>query len=98
MLTFSGMALDRAVAERLDPQWVARRIEDPASRAVVASADGVLATSDPPVSLLRVPMPAGANGAADAAWPVLLGIDHDDVALFAVDFDVQPPDGATAPH
>ncbi len=92
MLTFSGMALDRAVAERLDPQWVARRVEDPASRAVVASADGVLATSDPPMSLLRVPVPAGANGAADAAWPVLLGIDDDDVALFAVDFDAQPPE------
>ncbi len=91
VLTFSGMALDRAAAERLDPLWLARRIEDPASRAVVASADGVLVTSDPPVSLLRVPVPAHANGAADQGWPVMLGLD-DDVALFAVDFDAQPPE------
>ena len=92
VLTFSGMALDRAVSERLDPVWVAKRVEDPASRAVVASADGVLVTVDPPVSLLRVPVPAHANGATDEDWPVMLGLDEDDVALFALDFDVQPPE------
>ena len=92
VLTFSGMALDRAVSERLDPVWVGKRVEDPASRAVVASADGVLVTVDPPVSLLRVPVPAHANGATDEAWPVMLGLDEDDVALFALDFDVQPPE------
>ncbi len=57
----------------------------------MASADGVLVTSDPPVSLLRLPVPAHTNGATDEAWPVMLGVDDDDVALFAVDFDAQPP-------
>jgi len=91
MLTFSGMSLDRAVTERLDPIWVAGRLEDPASRAVVASADGVLVTGDSPVSLLRVPVPTHADGAAGGAGPVMLGLE-DGVALFAVDFEVQPLD------
>ena len=90
MLTFSGMSLDRAVTERLDPLWVARRLEDPASRAVVASADGVLVSSDHPGSLLRVPLPARAQRHADEPWPVMLGLEEG-VALFAVDFDVQLP-------
>ncbi len=91
MLTFSGMSLDRAAMERLDPFWVAGRLEDPASRAVVASADGVLVTGDRPVSLVRVPVPARANRPVDEAWPVMLGLE-DGAALFAVDFDAQPPD------
>jgi NAD+ diphosphatase len=85
------MSLDRAVTERLDPVWVAGRLEDPASRAVVASADGVLVTGGRPVSLVRVPVRNDANGATDEAWPVMLGLE-DDVALFAIDLDVLPPD------
>lgn len=91
VLTFSGMALDRAVAERLDPAWVAARLEDPASRAVVASADGVLVSADAPVSLLRVPVPASAGRTAQEARPVMLGLE-DGVALFALDLDVEPTD------
>ena len=91
MLTFSGMSIDRAVTERLDPLWVAARLEDPASRAVVAGDDGVLVTRDSPVSLLRMPVPARANGATEEAWPVMLGLE-DDVALFAVDLDAQAPE------
>ncbi len=91
MLTFSGMTLDRAVAERLDPAWVAARLEDPASRALVASAAGVLVSPDPPVSLLRLPVPGHARRAAKEAGPVMLGLE-DGVALFAVDLDVQPPE------
>jgi NAD+ diphosphatase len=91
MLTFSGMALDRAVAERLDPAWVAARLTDPASRALVASADGVLVCTDPPVSLLRVPVPAHATRAPEEASPVMLGLE-DDVALFALDLDGQTPE------
>jgi NAD+ diphosphatase len=87
MLTFSGMALDRAVAERSDPAWVAARLEDPASRALVASADGVLVSTDPPVSLLRLPVPAQASRPNEAG-PVMLGLE--DVALFALDLDAQP--------
>jgi NAD+ diphosphatase len=89
MLTFSGLALDRAVAERLDPAWVAARLEDPASRALVGGADGVLLGGDSPVSLLRVPVPAQATSAPDEAWPVLLGL-QDGIALFAVDLDARP--------
>src|ERR1700733_1586641 len=91
MLTFSGMTLDRAVAERSDPARVAVRLEDPASRALVASADGVLVSADPPASLLRVPVPGGARRTAEEAWPVMLGLEGD-VALFALDLDVQPPE------
>jgi NAD+ diphosphatase len=91
MLTFSGMALDRAAAERLNPAWVAARLEDPASRAIVASADGVLVCTDPTASLLRVPVPAQAGRPAKEAWPVLLGLEGD-VALFALDLDVRPPE------
>ena len=90
MLTFSGMTLDRAVAERLDPAWVAARLDDPASRAVVATADGVLISRDPPASLLRLPIPAHATGVGKEAAPVMLGLE-DDGALFAVDLDLQPP-------
>src|ERR1700733_7371738 len=86
------MGLDRAVAGRLDPVWVERRLEDPASRAVVASAEGVLVTSAPLASLLRVPVAADrAARGADEPWPVILGLD-DGVALFAIDLDAQPPE------
>ena len=85
------MVLDRAGTERLDPLWVADRLEDPASRAVVASADGVLVTGDPAVSLLRVPVRADGDHLVDEAWPVMLGLD-DGVALFALDLDAQPPE------
>lgn len=91
VLTFSGMVLDRAGTERLDPLWVAERLEDPASRAVVASADGVLVTGDAAVSLLRVPVPAHGNHTVDQAWPVMLGLEGG-AALFALDLDAQPPD------
>ena len=84
------MSIDRAVTERLDPVWVAGRLEHPASRAVVASTDGVLVTGDRPVSLMRVPLPARANHPADEVWPVMLGLE-DDIALFAIDLEVQPP-------
>ena len=91
MLTFSGMTLDRAVAERLDPAWVAARLEDPTSRTLLASADGVLVSAGPPVSLLRVPVPVRASRATGEAWPVMLGLE-DDVALFALDLEVQAPE------
>jgi NAD+ diphosphatase len=91
MLTFSGMQLDRAGTERLDPAWVAERLNDPASRVLAASAEGVLVSGAPPVSLLRLPVPANADRAAGEAWPVMLGLE-DDVALFALDLDVQPPE------
>ena len=74
MLTFSGMTLDRAMAERLDAAWVAARLEDPTSRTLLASADGVLVSAGPPVSLLRVPVPVRASLPTGEAWPVMLGL------------------------
>jgi NAD+ diphosphatase len=74
----------------LDPAWIQGRLVEPASRALLASADGVLVSSDPPVSLLRVPVPAHASRATEQAWPVMLGLEED-VALFALDLDAQPP-------
>lgn len=91
VLTFSGMTLDRAVAERLDPAWVAARLEDPTSRTLLASAEGVLVSAGPPVSLLRVPVSVRASRATGEAWPVMLGLE-DDVALFALDLEVAPPE------
>lgn len=79
------------MAERLDPAWVAARLEDPTSRTLLASADGVLVSAGPPVSLLRVPVPVRASRATGEAWPVMLGLE-DDVALFAVDLEVQAPE------
>lgn len=89
MLTFSGMTLDRAMAERLDPAWVAGRLEDPASRALVASAEGVLVSTDSPASLVRLPLAADASRVAKEAGAVMLGLEGD-VALFALDLEAQP--------
>jgi NAD+ diphosphatase len=89
VLTCSGTLIDRAVAERLDPAWVAARLKEPASRAVIASADGVLVTTETPVSLLRVP--ALEVGWAEDGSAVMLGLE-DDVALFASDLEGQPPE------
>lgn len=49
----------------------------------------MLLSPDPPVSLLRLPVPAQATRAAKEAGPVMLGLE-DGVALFALDLDVQP--------
>ena len=51
--TFEGARLDRVTALRRDPGWVAARLADPASRAVVASAGAVLVDGD---ALARVPL------------------------------------------
>ena len=72
--TFEGARLDRVTARRRDPEWVASALADPASRAVVASADGVL-TEGP--HLARV----GLDGLPS---PLLLGV-QDGAALFAAD-------------
>ena len=77
--TFAGGLLDRAHERRTDAEWLAQRLEDPASRAVVATADGVLVHDAVPAV---VPLAAAlADGAGD---PVLLGVDERG-AVFAVD-------------
>jgi NAD+ diphosphatase len=76
----SGMALDRASAERKDPGWLAARLADPASRVLAASDDAVLLDPADDTRLLRAdqPLPPGPASA------VLLGIEHG-AALFAAD-------------
>ncbi len=72
--TFAGARLDRVTARRRDPAWVASLVRDPASRAVVASADAVLVDGD---RLALVPLEGLSS-------PLLLGV-QDGRALFAVD-------------
>ena len=72
--TFEGARLDRVTARRRDADWVAERLADPESRAVVATADAVLADGD---RLALVPL-------AGLREPLLLGI-QDGRALFAAD-------------
>jgi NAD+ diphosphatase len=88
--TFAGASIDRAVERRTDPDWLRERLADPASRAVLVGAEGVLvdASSEPPRPLL---VPLSAVSVSD---PVLLGVD-DVGALFAVRLD-GPFDGAVA--
>ena len=81
--TFTGMTLDRAMAEREDPDRVAQLLADPRARAVAAAADGVLLDDDHEngtgPALLRVP-------ADPEAEPILLGLQNGS-ALFATDLE-----------
>lgn len=93
--TFSGSELDRAGARRADTDWVSSALADPRSRAVVVTSDGVLVTwtGDGEPRLARVPL-AEVDAASER---LLLGVDGDGIATFAVDGTVAgaPPAGAT---
>jgi len=81
------MALDRAATLRADPEWVARRVHDPTSRAVFASRDGVLVSDGAgPTDLVRRSTGELASVGVVIAEPVLLGLEQDR-ALFALDLD-----------
>jgi NAD+ diphosphatase len=87
---FTGMALDRASAERKDPAWIRRLLEDPAARTIAAGHDGVLMRDGDAPALVRTPPAAGQA-------PILLGLEADGRALFARDLEETPPspgDGA----
>jgi len=88
------MALDRAATLRADDAWVARALEDPASRLLAAGAEGLLvedAAGGP--ALARRELAALAD--ADRAGPILLGLDGSR-PLFAVDLDALRPDALAA--
>jgi NAD+ diphosphatase len=87
--TFAGARLDRAAQRRADPAWVAERLSDPRSRALLVAPEGVYVdrSSDPPRPLLA-PL-AG----VELEEAVLLGLD-DAGALFAVEADGGRLDGA----
>ena len=96
--TFSGSPLDRAGARRTDERWVAATLAAPRSRAVVVTADGVLVTTgeDGEPRLARVPLAE----LPDSAEAVLLGLDDEGAATFAVDGEplaasAELPAGAT---
>ena len=84
--TFEGARLDRVTARRRDSDWVAERLADPESRAVVL-ADAAVLVEDERLALVELPglLEAGAE-------PLLLGV-QDGRALFAVDagaLDTEP--------
>ncbi len=81
------MALDRASARRRDPQWIARLLRERDTRAVAASAEGVLLDEEPATALPRLIVPEVQASESD---PILLGLE-DGRALFALDLDATPP-------
>jgi NAD+ diphosphatase len=84
--TFSGSPVDRAGTRRTDPAWVEERLADPGSRALLITDGGVVVDDD---RLARVPVNGGD--------PILLGLEDDGSALFAVDLgDADPPSGTSA--
>jgi NAD+ diphosphatase len=86
--TFSGSPVDRAGARRTDERWVRDLLRDPASRAIAVTGDGVLVEGD---RLARVPL------SGDEPPPLLLGLEDDGSALFALDLgDHEPPPGLAA--
>jgi NAD+ diphosphatase len=94
--TFSGSTLDRAGARRTDERWVEGLVRDPASRAILVTADGVLVEGGDEPRLARVPL----DGLPDGGARFLLGLEDGGRALFAADVadldtDALPP--ATAP-
>src|SRR4051812_6054919 len=93
--TFSGSPLDRAGARRSDPSWVRGLLRDPSSRAIGVTADGVLVDAgDAEPRLARLPLAAFEGAATE---PLLLGIEPEGGALFAVDAgELTPPPGVTA--
>src|SRR5438477_681576 len=89
MNTFSGSPVDRAGTRRMDPEWITERVADPRSRALMITTGGVVVQDD---RLARVPL----DGAADG-HPILLGLEDDRSALFALDLgDGEPPPGTAA--
>jgi NAD+ diphosphatase len=77
--TFAGGGLDRMGPRRADEAWLAERRADAASRAVVATSDGVLVDSD------GSPAFVGLNELPDDAEIVLLGLDAGGTAVFGAD-------------
>lgn len=80
---FTGMTLDRASEARHDPAWVAAQRADPAARAVLAAADGVVVDGSGS-RLLRVGLGAVPPEPESPQAEILLGLSAEG-ALFGVD-------------
>jgi NAD+ diphosphatase len=76
--TFAGVRLDRASTRRTDARWLAQRLADESSRALLVAEDGVYVDAGSRPAL--VPLSA----LPPLEEPVLLGLDGDG-AVFAVD-------------
>jgi NAD+ diphosphatase len=87
--TFAGVRLDRAGMKRTDDRWLAERLADEASRALVVAQDGVYVDSGSRPALV----PLTALPSLDE--PILLGVDSAG-AVFAVAAQdgFEPPDGS----
>jgi NAD+ diphosphatase len=90
--TFAGEALDRAASRRTDDDWLAQRLADPTSRAVLVGSAGVLVAEGGHRSAPAEPPLTALGGVREA---ILLGVDAAG-AVFAVDLDAlegPPPPG-----
>lgn len=86
--TFAGARLDRAGDRRTDDDWVAARVADPASRALVVGPEGPLVADTPSgIEPVRLPL-------ADVDGDLLLLGLEDGTALFAADHAKHPQSGA----
>ena len=90
--TFAGSGLDRAAARRGDAAWLSERRADPASRAVVAGADGVLVVQDGDAV---APAELAVAQLGEEVETVLLGAD-DRGAVFGVDAGALDPQALAA--
>lgn len=83
--TFAGSTLDRAGGRRRDVAWVQERLADPGSRTLALTRDGILVTGFDPPQLVRIALDQIPGRAAEQA--VLMGVQEDGSALFAVDVE-----------
>jgi NAD+ diphosphatase len=86
--TFAGARLDRAGMRRNDARWLAERLADESSRALLVAQDGVYVDASSRPALVPV------SALPPLEEPVLLGLDSEG-AVFAVSADgIDPPDAA----
>jgi NAD+ diphosphatase len=89
--TFTGMPLNRAMDERMDPAVIAQLLEDPRALVLAGSEQGVLIGDGDAPTLLRmsVARQVAQRAAETDDQPMLLGLD-DGTPLFALDLDELP--------
>jgi NAD+ diphosphatase len=89
--TFTGMPLNRAMDERMDPAVIAQLLEDPRALVLAGSEQGVLIGDGDAPALLRmsVARQVAQRAAETDDQPMLLGLD-DGTPLFALDLDELP--------
>jgi NAD+ diphosphatase len=90
--TFAGNPLDRADAQRRDPEWLARAAVEPNNRYLpFAKLNVLLAGEEPRLGWLNTPQIQRLNLQAP---PILLGIEQD-IAHFAIDVsEIDNPESA----